>query len=81
MNRSNKFLIGSVITLLTISVLFSHETEEMHLHEVVECRYAQGVKSYNLTFCHTDSAQVTLSGQHLYNQRAERFFKGQLCRK
>jgi len=81
MNRSNKFLIGSIAVILTITLLFSHETEEMHMHEVVDCTNDITIRSHTLTFCHTDSAQVTMNGIHLYNLRAERFFEGELCTK
>ena len=71
MNNANKFLIGAVSTLLVITILFSQE--ETHKHQIVEC-IGPGYKIHSLTFCHTDSAQVTMNGNHLYNLRSERFF-------
>ena len=57
--------------------LIPREAQEKHYHQIVECQYAMGHKSYNIVMCHTEKAQV--SGDiHRHNLTAERFFSGEL---
>lgn len=72
-----RFVLG-IIFIFAFLILTKHETPEKHLHQVVECRYAHGMKTYNLVFCHTEKAQVGFNEIHRNNINAERFFSGEL---
>ena len=69
--------IGIILLVLVYAFIPRSNAPEQHYHEIVTCTYANGVKSYNLVFCHTEQAQV--SGDiHRHNLTAERFFLGEL---
>ena len=72
----------TILGLILLGTIIIIGIDRSHVHESVTCQYAQGFKSYTLTFCVTDSAQVTRSGTHLQNERAVRYFEGELenCR-
>ena len=75
-------IVTGIILIFAFLILTKHETPEQHYHQIVTCTYANGVKSFNLVFCHTEQAQVGFDNVHRKNIRSDKFFKGELnnCR-
>ena len=73
-----RITIGIILLVLAYAFMPRSSAPEQHYHEIVTCTYANGIKSYSLTFCHTEQAQVGFDNIHRHNLRAERFFSGDL---
>ena len=73
-----RITIGIILLVLVYAFIPRSNVPERHYHEIVTCTYANGVKSYNLVFCHTTREQVGANNVHRDNLRAERFFSGEL---
>lgn len=68
-------LFGLVFGFILLIVAIHHEPPERHEHIQERYFYANGVKSYTLTYCLTDSVQALHEGKHKRTSESQRYFR------